>query len=108
MPRPTVRKHLTEGQRQSILDAYRRSGLSQREFVAEAGIGVSTLQLWLRKAAARPSSQAAAFVRVPNLLAQVPGPAAYRLHLQGGIDLEVSSGFRPEELASLLHLLRSL
>jgi len=108
MPRPTVRKHLTEGQRQSILDAYRRNQLSQREFAAEAGIGVSTLQLWLRKAAAKPCTQTTAFVQVPNLLAQAPGPAVYRLHLPGAIDLEVGSGFRPEELASLLQLLLSL
>jgi hypothetical protein len=47
-------------------------------------------------------------VQVPNLLAQAPGPAVYRLHLPGAIDLEVGSGFRPEELASLLQLLRSL
>ena len=108
MPRPTVRKHLTESQRQSILDSYRRSRLSQREFAAEAGIGVSTLQLWLRKAADRPSTQSADFIQVPNLLAQAPSPAAYRLHLQGGIDLEVSSGFRPEELTCFLQVLRSL
>jgi hypothetical protein len=108
MPRPTVRKHLTEGQRQSILDSYRRSRLSQREFAAEAGIGVSTLQLWLRKAVVRQSSQPTAFVQVPNLLAQAPGPAVYRLHLPGAIDLEVGSGFRSEELASLLQVLRSL
>ena len=108
MPRPIVRKHLTQGQRQRVLDSYRRSRLSQREFAAEAGIGVSTLQLWLRKAAASPCTQTTAFVQVPNLLAQAPAPSVYRLHLPGAIDLEVSSGFRPEELASLLQLLRSL
>ena len=108
MPRPTVRKHLTAGQRQSVLDAYRRSRLSQREFAAAAGIGVSTLQLWLRKAAAQPGPQPGAFVQVPNLLAPAPGPAVYRLHLPGGIDLEIDSGFRPEELASLLQLLRAV
>jgi hypothetical protein len=108
MPRPTARKHLTEAQRQSVLDSYRGSRLTQREFAAEVGIGVSTLHLWLRKAAARPSSPTTAFVQVPNLLGQAAGSAAYRLHLPGGLDLEVSSGFRTEELASLLQVLRSL
>jgi transcriptional regulator with XRE-family HTH domain len=105
---PTARKRPIQAQRETILTAYRRSQLTQREFASQAGISVSALQLWLRKAAARPSSQATAFVQVPNLLAQAPGPAVYRLHLSGGIDLEVGSGFRPEELASLLQLLRSL
>ncbi len=104
---PTVRMRLTQAQREAILTAYRRSQLTQREFARQARISVSALQLWLRKAAARPCTQTA-FVQVPNLLAQAPGPAVYRLHLPGGIDLEVGSGFRPEELASLLQALRSL
>ena len=105
---PTVRKRPTQAQREKILTAYRRSQLTQREFASQAGISVSALQSWLRKAAARPSTQATAFVQVPNLLAPASGPAVYRLHLGDGIDLEVRSGFRTEELASLLQLLRSL
>jgi transcriptional regulator with XRE-family HTH domain len=105
---PTVRKRPTQAQREAILTAYRGSQLTQREFASQAGISVSALQLWLRKAAARPCTHTTAFVQVPNLLAQAPGPAVYRLHLPGAIDLEVSSGFRPEELASLLQVLRSL
>ncbi len=108
MARPTARKHLTEAQRQSIVDSYRGGQLSQREFAAQTGIGVSTLQLWLRKFSADAVSKSAAFVQVPNLLAQAPSPAMYRLHLGREIDLEVSCGFRTEELASLLRLLRSL
>ena len=109
---PTVRKRPTQAQRETILTAYRRSQLTQREFASQAGISVSALQLWLRKAAGArtpsPCTQTTAFVQVPNLLAQAPGPRMYRLHLPGAIDLEVGSGFRPEELASLLQLLRSL
>ena len=104
----TVRMRPTQAQREAILTAYRRSQLTQREFASQAGISVSALQLWLRKAAGRHSNQTTDFIQVPNLLAQAPGPAAYRLHLQGGIDLEVSSGFRPEELTCLLQVLRSL
>jgi len=104
----TVRKRPTQAQRETILRAYRRSHLTQQEFASHVGISVSALQLWLRKAAVRTSSQATAFVRVPNLLGPAPGPALYRLRLPGGIDLEIASGFRPEELLSLLQLLRSL
>jgi hypothetical protein len=103
-----VRKRLTQAQRDKILTAHRRSQLSQREFANQAGISVSALQLWRRKAAAKPATQAPTFVPVPNLLAQTSGPAVYRLHLGDGIDLEVRSGFRTEELAALLQLLRSL
>lgn len=105
---PTVRKRPTQEQRETILRAYRRSQLSQREFAAQAGIGVSTLQLWLRKSATRSSGAETAFVQVPNLLGQAASPALYRLRLPGGIDLEMGSGFRTEELASLLQVLRSL
>src|SRR5271157_1967114 len=105
---PNVRQRPTEAQREKILTAYRRSQLTQREFARRAGISVSALQLWLRKAAAQRTIPATAFVRVPNVLAQTSGPAVYRLHLGEGIDLEIGSGFRTEELASLLQLLRSL
>jgi len=104
-----VHKHLTQTQREKILNDYGGTQLSQREFASQAGIGVSTLQLWLRKAATgRRSARSAGFVEVPNPLAQAPGAAAYRLHLAGGIDLEVASGFRSEELASFLRVLRGL
>ena len=105
MQRPsTVRKRLTAAQREKILSAYRRSGLPQRDFALEAGIGVSTLQLWLRKAATGLNGPAS-FIQVPNLMESTGGPAMYRLHLGGGRGLDVGSGFRPEELAALLALL---
>ena len=104
-----VRKHRTPAQRERILNDYRGTQLSQREFASQAGIGVSTLQLWLRKSGASPSSvSSAGFVEVPNPLAQAPCAAAYRLRLVGGIDLEIASGFRPAELLSLLRALRGL
>ncbi len=103
-----VRKGLTEAQRKRILNEYRGSQLCQREFATRAGIGLSTLQLWLRKAAASPPVSGAGFVEVPNPLAQAFSAAAYRLRLTGGIDLEVAPGFRPEELTSLLRVLRQL
>jgi DNA-binding transcriptional regulator YiaG len=46
-----VRKHTTPQQREEILQSYRDSQLTQKEFAAQAGIGVSTLQAWRRKAA---------------------------------------------------------
>ena len=100
------RRH-SPAQRSQILAAYRRSGLAQKEFAAQAGIGHSTLTLWLRKAAAPEEVAGAALVAVPNLWAADSPVPSYRLQLPGGVVLEVASGFRREELASLLELVRT-
>ena len=102
------RKHRTPAQRKQLLADYRRSGLSQQAYAAQAGVGVSTLQLWLRQERYAPSDQATTFVPVPNLLAEAPAPAVYRLRLVGGAVLEISSGYRREELQPLLELLKVL
>jgi len=44
------RPHRTPEQRAQILADYRQSGLTQKVFAAQTGIGNSTLSLWLRKA----------------------------------------------------------
>ena len=103
---PSVGKQLTQAQRDKILKAYRASQLSQREFAARTGIGLSTLYSWLRKAGAQPAIPVPAFVRVPNLLAHPPAARLYRIHLPGGVEVEIGSDFRPDELASLLQILR--
>jgi len=54
--------------------------LPDQAFAAQAGVGVSTLHAWRRRAAARPAGPRTAFVAVPNLLAAGPPAPAYRLH----------------------------
>jgi transposase-like protein len=104
MQHPTrVRKRLTPAQRADILRAYRGSSLSQRDFAAQAGIGASTLALWLRKAGVG-SGGATEFIRLPSLEAAA-APAPYRLHLRGGTRLDIGQDFRSEDLARLLQLL---
>jgi transposase-like protein len=103
-----VRKHFTPEQREKILQSYRDSQLTQKEFAFEAGIGVSTLCAWLRKAVVAKRGGGAAFVAVPNLLSALPAPPAYRLQWPGGLSLEVRAGFSPEELATLMQLLPAL
>jgi len=100
-------QHFTPEQRAKIIQNYHRAQLSQKEFAAQAGIGVTTLQSWLRKAASAPSPQAK-FLPVPNLLNAAPARSTYRLHLTGGMQLEVGSGFHPEELTTLLRVMREL
>mgnify|MGYP003380707268 CR=1 FL=1 len=43
------RKRLTRDQRQRLVARYHRSPLSQAEFAAQQGIGLSTLGKWLRE-----------------------------------------------------------
>jgi hypothetical protein len=97
-------KRHTSAQREKILTAYRRSALPQREFCAQAGIGLSTLQLWLRKNA-RTASPTSEFVEIPNLVAAPRANAVYRLHLRNGMIVEIGSGFQAEEVSALLQLL---
>jgi transposase-like protein len=101
------RRRFTLAQRDQILRAYRDSQLTQAEFAAGAGIGLSTLQRWLHNAGSRPARPTAGFVQVPNLLAQGSGPARYRLRWADGVELAIQAGFEPEELAMLLQLLRT-
>ena len=103
-----VRKHRTPAQREKLLQNYRQSQLTQKEFAAQAGIGVSTLHAWLRKAPGRPAAGGAAFVAVPNLFSAPPAPPSYRLLWPGGLSLEVGAGFASRDLAALLQLLPAL
>src|SRR5580700_3907064 len=98
-----VRKHRTPAQREKLLQDYRRSQMTQKEFASQAGLSVSSLQTWLRKTPA--ASEGPAFVAVPNLLSASPAVPGYRLQWPGGLSLEVGSGFSCRELAALLQLL---
>ena len=102
-----VRRRHTPAQKDRLLAQYRRSGLTQRQFAAQAGIGYSTLTLWLRKTATARKSSQSALVAVPNLLS-APAAVAYRLRFSGGLTVEVAPGFRSEELASLLQVVQRL
>jgi len=104
----SVRKHRTPVQREELLQDYRQSQMTQKEFAAQAGLSVSTLQAWLRKRPARAAWAGPALVAVPNLLSASPAASAYRLQWPDGLSLEVRSGFSAQELAALLQLLPKL
>ena len=103
-----TRKRFSPAQRQSILEAYLGSQRSQREFVAEAGIGLSTLHSWLRKAPSTKSASPSKFIQIPNPLSRSAGPAVYRLEFPRGVILEVRSGFPAGELGALVQMLQTL
>ena len=102
------RKHSSLIQREKILDSWRTTALTDKEYATQAGVAVSTLHAWRRKAAGQPANTRPTFVAVPNLLAAVPPGPDYRLHWPGGLSLEVRTGFAPAELAALLQLLPAL
>ena len=103
-----VRKHLNSSQRDKILRAYQRSRLTQKQFAAEVGIGVSTLHAWLRKATVNQGGRGSGFVPVPNLLSASAAAPTYRIQWPGGLSLEVWAGFADQELAALLQALQAV
>jgi transposase-like protein len=107
MHRATHVRH-SPAQRDTIVAAYQRSRLTQRAFAAQAGIGYSTLTLWLRKAATAQADVQPAFVPVPNLFTATPVAPAYRLQFPRGVIVEVAPGFQSAELAALLELVQTL
>ena len=93
-----------------LVGEYLESGLTQREFAASRGIGLSTLGRWLR-ILPRGGSPAPGFVQVrvaDNGLQprRPPGGATYRLGFAGQSWLEVSPGFDPEEVEFLTQLVK--
>jgi transposase-like protein len=44
-----IRHHVTSQQRQRLLARYHKSQLTQRDFAAKAGVGLSTLVKWLHQ-----------------------------------------------------------
>ena len=100
-----ARKHLSLARRQRILQAYRCTALTQREFAAQVGISVATLNKWRKQSSAPPPPDRPQFVALPNLVPKpTPGPI-YRLVLPSGLALEVRNGFTAQELATWLQLL---
>lgn len=104
-----IRRRHRAVQRERILAAYRRSRLTQRQFAAQAGIGYSTLTLWLRQHAAANAVAEPAFLPVPNVFsATAPAAPAYRLQLPRGVTVEIAPGFQPTELTTLLQVVQKL
>ena len=109
MQRPRrVRRRYTSAKRDRILAGDRRSGLTQKKFATQSGIGYSTLTLWLRKTSPAKTSGRSAFVPVPNLFSAVAAAPAYRLQFPRGVIVEVAPGFQAGELKALLQVVQTL
>ncbi len=97
---------MTPEKRAAILKDYERRTGTQKDFAGELGIGVSTLQSWLRKAAAEPMPEPGVFVELPNLISEQPAPAVYQIRFVNGLALEIRTGFRDDEIGQLLPMLQ--
>ena len=104
-----LRHYRTRAEKAEFVAAYKRSGLSQRDFAEQQRIAPSNIQRWV---AQLPTSGEvagpAALVEVPNLLGSRPSCGPYRLHFPKGLLLEVAPGFEVGEVRSLAQLLQSL
>ena len=105
-----------------MVGEYEKSGRTQRVFAREIGIGVSTLQYWLRrKARRRPrsarreicsSGEASREVSLLEVEVEgLPGVGSvgaerYELEWADGMRLRVPRGFGREELRALLELIK--
>jgi len=107
--KPSSRHYRTRAEKAKIVAAYKRSGLSQRDFALQHGIAPTNIQRWVPQFPANAkSAHPAALVEVPNLLATQPGAGAYRLHFPQGLQLEVARGFEMGEVRALAQLLHRL
>lgn len=92
-----------------MLHEYRRSGLTQRAFATEAGIGLSTLHAWLRREPMDRKEESVQFISLPGPgVATGKAPAAYRIELPNRFVVEIPPGFCSEEVAGLVEVLRGV
>ena len=113
-------KKFAPAERAELLADYRFSGLTQREFVAKAGISLACLCIWLRreKEAGGVAGRQVSFMEIPSqslplsFLTPVPSApaeaAGYKVHFPGGLSIEVPRGFSTSEARDLLNLARTL
>lgn len=104
----SVRKWYTSEERRKILEDYHQGQSTQKDFVKEAGICLSTLQRWLHEGDGTDRGVKKPFIEIPNLLSASSGLATYRLESGGGWKLEIRSGFKVDELEGLLRILQVL
>ena len=92
-----------------LLQDYRKSGQTQREYCARRGLSVSCLQSYLRRAA---SVEPGARLREVEVLGEPqrrePSASGLAVRLAGGYEVLVSRGFDSGELIRLLSVLQGL
>ena len=90
----SVRRHWTSKRRQKLLARFHESKLTQRDFSTQYGVGLSTLNKWLRlEREAVPAKVKFQEVRLPNPASRWPvevvSPQGWIVRLQNGSDVQV-------------------
>jgi transposase-like protein len=108
----TKRRRRTPEEIQQLLDNYQKSGQSQRQFAAQAGVCLATLQIWLRRVRKAGAVRGQPMARPRLLEVQLPYGSqfqrrqrSYCIELPQGAILRVESGFDLQEVGQLLALL---
>ena len=94
-----MKQKRTGQQIQSLLEEYRRSGLSRREFAQHQNISIKTLDNWRRKYAAPKV--------VEVTLEPAQALADFAVLLKNGRRIEISGRFADAELARLIRIAES-
>jgi biotin-(acetyl-CoA carboxylase) ligase len=99
-----VRRRRSATQITQLLEQYKGSGLTQREFARSAGVGYSTFTSWLRRR--MPAAAARPWVAVDVVKAASPASfVRYQLEWPNGMRISVGGGgFDAREAGQLLNL----
>ena len=91
----------TPQQRKIIVDEFAASGLSQKDFAEQRGLGLSTIHRWVRKHRRKPGS-AGTTVRFIELNSPAPMPtSSIRLYIGPSVRLELGELPPVDYLAAL-------
>jgi hypothetical protein len=90
-----------------LLQQYRESGQTQREYCSTVGLSVSCLQSYLRRAGGREPGVRMREVEVVGEAQRIePSASALAVRLPSGYEVLVGRGFESGELARLLSVLQ--
>ena len=81
-----------------LVEEFRASGLTRREFCGQHGIALTTFDYWRRQLRSKPP-----LVKVEVARAEAAAQS-FRLHLANGRSIESSWRFGEEELARLIRI----
>jgi|GEM_PF-1773902 len=95
-----MQKKRSGEERRRIVEEYERSGLTRREYCAQAGIPVTTLDLWRRG-----RREGGRLVRVKVVAGEATG--GFLLHLANGRRIESKWSFGEAELMRLIRVAES-
>lgn len=83
-----------------LIEDYRSSGETQKQFSARTGIPTSTLGLWLRRDRERPSTALVAIAPTADSAVLPDSASPLVLHI-GNARLEIPRDLTPEELSRI-------